>query len=57
MYLLCSPIDGSLVGCFIHSAGGKWSQRERGTQGRNLGYAATELWELKSTFLQHQYQG
>jgi hypothetical protein len=43
MYILCSRIDGSLVGCFIHSAGGKWSQRERGTQGRNLGYTATEL--------------
>jgi hypothetical protein len=43
MHLVCIHIDGGLVGCSMYSAGGKWSQREGGTQGQNLGYIVTEL--------------
>jgi hypothetical protein len=43
--------------CSTQSAGGKWSQREGGTQRQNLGSTVTELWNLKRPLTLHQYQG
>jgi hypothetical protein len=56
-YLVFIRIDGSLVRCSMQSAGGKWSQREGGTQGQNLGPNVTELLNLKRQLARDHYQG
>jgi hypothetical protein len=57
MHLVCIRIGGNLMHCSTQSAGGKWSQREGGTQRQNLGSTVTELWNLKRPLTLHQYQG